>query len=295
MTFKKREEALGMNGKLKIAAVQMEPKILEKNRNLTRCLELIQVTASEGARLIVFPECALTGYVFTSLKEALPLCEPIPGPSTEKIIGVCRELNVYVVIGLLEREAGKCYNAAALLGPGGVLARYRKAHLPYLGVDRFVNHGNLPLSVSQTEIGRIGMGICYDINFPEHARVLALEGADIIVLPTNWPLRREFVPEHIIPARAAENLVFVVAVNRVGEERGSRFIGRSKIAHWAGGVALAEGKPYEEDILYAHIEPATAREKHLVFAPGEFEVDIFKDRRPELYGVITDPLADLSR
>lgn len=284
-----------MNENLKIAAVQMEPKILEKDRNLTRCLDLIQVTAREGAQLIVFPECALTGYVFTSLEEALPLCESIPGASTGKIISVCRELNVYVVLGLLEREAGKCYNAAVLLGPRGMLAKYRKIHLPYLGVDRFVNHGDLPPTVCQTEIGRIGMGICYDINFPEHARVMALQGADIIVLPTNWPLHREFVPEHIIPARAAENLVFIVAVNRAGEERGTRFIGRSKIAHWSGGIALAEGKPYEEDILYANIEPATAREKHLVFTPGEFEVDIFKDRRPELYSVITEPLDDSSR
>ena len=284
-----------MNEKLKIAAVQMEPKILEKDRNLTRCLELIQVTAREGAQLIVFPECALTGYVFTSLEEALPLCESIPGPSTEKILSLCQELNVYVVLGLLEREADKYYNAAVLLGPGGMLAKYRKIHLPYLGVDRFLNHGDLPPTVCQTEIGRIGMGICYDINFPEHARVMALKGADIIVLPTNWPLHREFVPQHIVPARAAENLVFVVAVNRVGEERGTRFIGRSKIAHWAGGIALAEGKPYEEDILYANIEPTTAREKHLVFTPGEFEVDIFKDRRPELYGVITEPLDDSSR
>lgn len=79
MKFQKCEETLEMDEKLKIAGVQMEPKILEKNRNLTRCLELIQATAREGARLIVFPECALTGYVFTSLEEALPLCEPIPG------------------------------------------------------------------------------------------------------------------------------------------------------------------------------------------------------------------------
>ena len=284
-----------MNEKLKIAAVQMEPKILEKDRNLTRCLELIQVTAREGAQLIVFPECALTGYVFTSLEEALPLCEPIPGPSTGIILSLCRELNVYVALGLLEREADKYYNAAVLLGPGGVLAKYQKIHLPYLGVDRFLNHGDLPPTVCQTEIGRIGIGICYDINFPEHARIMALQGADIIVLPTNWPLHREFIPQYIVPARAAENLVFVVAVNRAGEERGTRFIGRSKIAHCFGGIALAEGKPYEEDILYANIDPTTAREKHLVFTPGEFEVDIFKDRRPELYDVITKPLDDSSR
>jgi len=283
-----------MDKKLMIAGVQMEPRIFEKDSNLTRCVDLIQATAGEGARLIVFPECALTGYVFSSLEEARPLCEPIPGPSTEKIIAMCEELSAYVVIGLLESDNGQIYNAAALLGPEGVLGKYRKVHLPYLGVDRFVNHGNLPLSVFQTEVGNIGMGICYDINFPEHARVLALQGADMIILPTNWPVRREFVPQYIVPARAAENLVFVVAVNRVGLERGSRFIGRSKIAHWAGGITLAEGKPHEEDILYAHIEPATAREKHLIFAPGEFEVDIFKDRRPELYRVITDPLTNHS-
>ena len=145
-----------MKEKLKIAGLQMEPKILQKDGNLKRCLELIQDTAKEGARLIVFPECALTGYIYTSLEEALPLCEPIPGPSTDKILGVCQKLNVYVVIGLLETDNGKCYNAAVLVGPQGVLAKYRKVHLPYLGVDRFVNHGNQPLTVCQTEIGRIG-------------------------------------------------------------------------------------------------------------------------------------------
>jgi predicted amidohydrolase len=277
-----------MGKKVKVAGVQMNPQILEKDRNLARCLELIQVTAGEGARLSVFPECALTGYVFTSLEEALPVSEPIPGPSTERILGLCKELKVYVVVGLLELDMGKCYNAAVLIGPDGVVAKYRKVHLPYLGVDRFVNHGNQPLTVYETEIGRIGMGICYDINFPEHARVLALGGADIIVLPTNWPERSEFIPEYFVPARAAENQVFVVAVNRVGEERGSRFYGRSRIAHRSRGRVLAEGKPYEEDILYAEIEPETAREKHVVVTPGEFEVDIFKDRRPELYGAITE-------
>ena len=139
------------------------------------------------------------------------------------------------------------------------------------------------------------MGICYDANFPEHARVLALQGADVIVLPTNWPELAESAPEYVIPARAVENRIFYVAINRVGEERGTKFFGRSKIAHFLGGRPLAEGKPYEEDILYAEIEPATAREKHVVMVPGEFEVHRVNDRRPEFYGVITQPLADTSR
>ena len=272
----------------------MEPKILEKERNLTRCLELIQVTAKEGAKLIVFPECALTGYVFTSLEEALPIAEPIPGPSTERILAACRDLNVYVIIGMLEKDKDKCYNVAVLLGPQGLVGKHRKLHLPYLGVDHFVNHGDLPLTVYETEVGRIGMGICYDINFPEHARVLALQGADVIVLPTNWPELTEFIPEHIIPTRARENGVFCVAINRVGEERGFKFFGRSKIAHILGNP-LAEGKPYEEDVLYVEIEPATAREKHVVISPGEAEVHRINDRRPEFYAVITQPLADTSR
>jgi predicted amidohydrolase len=283
-----------MDGKVKIAGVQMEPKILEKERNLSRCLEMIQVTAKEGARLIVFPECALTGYCFSSLEEALPVAEPIPGPSTDKLIAACRELKVYVVIGLLEKDGDKCYNAAALLGLQGLVGKHRKLHLPYLGIDRFVNHGDLPLTVYETEVGRIGLGICYDVNFPEHSRVLALQGADVIVLPTNWPEGLEVIPSLVIPTRALDNHLYCVAINRVGEERGFKFIGRSKVAHWLG-LTLAEGKPDEEDILYAEIEPATARDKHLVIVPGEFEVHLFNDRRPEFYGLIAQMQADTSR
>lgn len=283
-----------MDGKVKIAGVQMEPKILEKERNLSRCLEMIRVTAKEGAKLIVFPECALTGYCFSSLEEALPVAEPIPGPSTDKLIAACRELKVYVVIGLLEKDGDKCYNAAAFLGLQGLVGKHRKAHLPYLGIDRFVNHGDLPLTVYETEVGRIGLGICYDVNFPEHSRVLALQGADIIVLPTNWPEGLEVIPSLVIPTRALDNHFYCVAINRVGEERGFKFIGRSKVAHWLG-LTLAEGKPDEEDILYAEIEPATARDKHLVIVPGEFEVHLFNDRRPEFYGLIARMQADTSR
>jgi len=282
-----------MAAKVRIAGMQMEPKIMEKERNLTRCLELIHVAAQEGAQLVVFPECALTGYVYTSLEEALPMAEPILGPSTDRMLDACRELNLYVIVGLLEKHEDACYNTAALLGPQGLVGKHRKLHLPYLGVDRFVNRGDLPPIVFETELGRIGIGICYDINFPEYARVLALLGADIIVVPTNWPELSEFVPEYIIPTRAIENHVFCAAINRAGEERGCKFIGRSKISGLYGGSPLAEGTPYEEDVLYAEIEPTTAREKHLVVAPGEFEVHLVNDRRPEFYSEITRPLANV--
>ncbi len=276
---------------VRVAAVQMEPRLLEKERNLARCLEFARTAAAAGARLIVFPECALTGYVFCGVEEALPVCETIPGPSTERIADVCRELNVHIVIGLLEIEGDRHYNSAVLLGPEGLAGSYRKTHLPFLGIDRFLDRGDAAPEVFDTEIGGIGIGICYDAMFPEHARVLALKGADIFVLPTNWPQQREFIPEHVIPTRAVENRIFIVAVNRVGQERSARFIGHSVIAHCARGSALATGGPEEETILYAEIDPTLAREKHVVIAPGDFEFDVHGDRRPELYGAITEPLS----
>lgn len=278
-----------MDEKVMIAGVQMEPTFLNKERNLAKCLELIQLTAIEGARLIVFPECALTGYMFSSLDEALPVCESIPGPSTKKIIDLCRKLNVYVVIGLLEIDNDECYNAAVLLGPEGLVGKYRKLHRPYLGIDRFLkDESNLPLTVYDTKVGMIGMGICYDLMFAEHSRVLALKGADLLVFPANWPETGRVYTDYIVPTRAIENHVFCVAVNRVGNERGTTFFGSSVIARFdlVKGVALTRGKPCEEDIIYDEIEPTEARRKHLVIVPGKHEVDFIKDRKPQYYGHI---------
>jgi len=279
---------------VKIAGVQMDPLILKKERNMGRCLELAGKAAGNGARLIVFPEAALSGYVYDSLEEAMPVAEAIPGPATKQISALCHKLNVYIIIGLIEKDMGKYYNAAAFVGPGGLIGKYRKLHLPYLGIDRFVNHGDLPLKVYETEVGRIGMGICYDIRFPEHSRALSLLGADIVVISTNWPEGVEFTPEHVVVTRSHENNVYHIAVNRVGEERGVKFFGKSKIANCLG-ESLADGKPFEEDILYVVINPALARDKHRVIIPDKFEADLIRDRRPEFYGILTDQLMDSSR
>lgn len=274
-----------MTEKVRIAGVQINPKIAEKEENLGRCLGRMREAAEAGAQLIVFPECSLTGYCFSSLEEAMPLSEAIPGPSTRKMAATCRELKVFVVIGLLEREGDRLYNAAALLGPQGIVGKYRKIHLPYLGVDRFVNKGDLPLAVYPTPVGRIGINICYDATFPEGARVMALAGAEIIALPTNWPTGREKIPSFVINARALENKVHYLAVDRVGEERGFNFIGRSKIVD-AYGTTLAQASPTEEEIIYADVDLEEARHKRTVMVPGEFEFDVIADRRPEFYGDI---------
>ena len=284
-----------MDDTVKIAGMQMAPAILRKEENVTRCLQLIRTAAGEGARLVVFPEATLTGYAFASLEEALPVFEPVPGPSTERLLAACRELNVYVAVGLLEEDAGKYYNTALLLGPSGLIGRYRKLHLPFLGIDRFVNHGDQALEVYETDIGRIGMGICYDLAFPEHARVLTLGGADIMILITNWPgSGKEGDLARTAITRAYENSIYCVAVNRTGEEGGFNFFGGSVVAD-PRGRPLAEGAINLEDILYAEITPALARQKLQVHIPGEVEIDRVRDRRPEFYAAITEPLRDNSR
>lgn len=268
-----------------IAGAQINPKIKKNRQNLEKLLAETRKASENGADLVVFPECALSGYMYTSLGEAMPFMETIPGESTEKVAALCKELKVHVIYGMLEKDSKKCYNAAALVGPAGVVGKYRKAHLPFLGIDRFVTRGDLPFKVHRTPVGRIGINICYDCTFPEGARVMALQGADIIVVPTNWPTGREKVPECIVPTRAYENRVFVVAVNRIGEEGWAKFIGHSKIADPAGNT-LAEASSDKEEIIYAEINLAEARQKRMVFNPGEFEVDLFHDRRPDMYGEI---------
>ncbi len=275
-----------MPDKIKIAAAQTDPKIGKNKENLEKMLSSIETAAGNGAHLVVFPECALTGYVFASREEALPHAETIPGPSTDQLSACCKRLGVYAVIGLMEKEGQKLYNAAVLAGPGGVIGKYRKNHLPFLGVDRYVDPGDQPFRVYSTPIGNIGLHICYDCAFPESTRVMALLGADIAVLPTNFPSGRELNMDFLVNTRALENQVHFVAVNRIGTERGGSFYGRSKIIS-ALGITLAEAGRDREEIVYAEVSLAQAREKQLIIKPGEFEVNRIKDRRPELYGEIT--------
>ncbi len=274
-----------MLDKVKIAAVQMDPQITKNRENLDKILLETKTAAQNGANLIVFPESVLSGYVFSSREEAMPFMESIPGTSTDRLVACCHELGVHVIFGLLEKDADKCYNATVLIGPEGLVGKYRKIHLPFLGIDRFMDPGDGPFQVYKTPIGNIGLHICYDCNFPESARVMTLLGADIIVLPTNWPEGREKVAKYLVNTRAYENRVHFVAVDRVGNERGTRFIGRSKIIS-ALGDTLVEAGSKDEEIIYAEVSLAEARQKHVVIKPGEFEMDLIQHRRPEFYGEI---------
>jgi predicted amidohydrolase len=283
-----------MSDMIKIAAVQMAPKLMRNEANLKAMLSAVREASVNQAKLVVFPECGLTGYMFCSREEALPFAEALPGPSTEELNSLCRELGVYVIFGLLEREDDRLFNAAALVGPQGFIAGYRKNHLPFLGVDRFVDIGDRPFQVHKTPIGNIGIYICYDIVFPESSRVMTLMGADILALPTNFPqVRRETLSTYVVTARAIENRVHVVSADRIGSERGYSFAGLSKIVS-ASGKILSLASPDKEEIIYGEVSLDLARQKHHIIITGEYEVDYIADRRPELYGVITEPKLERS-
>ncbi len=274
----------------KLAGVQMDCVIGRKDRNLDAIIGQLETAAKQGARLVVFPECALSGYCFDSRDEAWPHAEPVPGPAVDSLAGACRRLGVFAVMGMLERSGDRMFNAIVLVGPQGLVGGYRKVHLPFLGIDRFTTPGDRPFQVWDIGGLRVGMNICYDGSFPESARVMTLLGADLVVLPTNWPPGSECASAHVVPTRAMENTIYYAAVNRVGEERGFQFIGGSRICDPLGKT-LAAAEHADEVVLYADIDPAVARQKQLVRVPGKHEVNRIRDRRPEFYERIAAPKA----
>jgi 5-aminopentanamidase len=270
---------------MRVAVAQMQPRLGENARNLAAGLARLEEAVAAGAELLVLPECAIPGYMFGSLEEAMPFAEEIPGPSTEALEAAGHRLGAHVVCGLLERDGDLLHNAAVLVGPDGLIGSYRKTHLPFLGVDRFTTPGD-ELQVFDTALGRIGLEICYDLRFPEVTRTLALRGAEIVAHPTNFPMAAKVQTELITVARAAENRIYLLTANRVGKERWGEFCGWSQIVD-PFGKRLAEADETEETLLVADIDVEKARDKDYVI-PGEYELYLFGDRRPELYGAVVE-------
>ncbi len=275
---------------MKIAAVQMDVELAHPKRNVDRMIARFRDAAAAGAELVIFPECAVTGYCFEDAAEALSVAQPIPGPTLDRLWAACAEVGRFVLFGTLERDEERIFNTAVLIGPPGIVATYRKIHLPLLGADRFASYGDRPFAVHSVGDLRLGINICYDANFPEAARCLALLGADLIALPTNWVVGpgSSCTVEHVIHARALDSKVFYCAVNRVGTERGFTFFGRSKIVD-PGGQTIVALDDDSESTIYADIDVALARAKHVVRIPGRHESHRFADRRPEKYGLLAQP------
>lgn len=252
-----------------VAAVQFEPRFGEKAYNLAQLLDWTEKAARAGARLIVLPEMATTGYCFKSRAEIAPYVEPVPdGPTVEQFAALAARLGVHVVVGLAEVDPATdvYYNTAALIGPGGFIGKYRKLH-SFIDETRWAKDGDLGLPVFETELGRIAMMICMDADFLEPARLAALAGADVIAFPTNW-----LGEQTTWYARALENGLYLISANRWGEERGSKFCGNSVVIDPRGRACnlLSTG----DGICLSEVDLAEA---------GKAREQALARRRPALY------------
>ncbi|MGH2510535.1 MAG: nitrilase-related carbon-nitrogen hydrolase, partial [Ktedonobacteraceae bacterium] len=170
-----------------VAAIQFNPLLGQKAHNIERLLQLVEEAALHGARLIVLPEMATTGYCWTSREEIEPYVETLPGPTTARFQAVAARHNCYIAIGLpeLEPASGVYYNALALVGPTGLIGSYRKVH-SYISEPRWARDGDQGFPVWETPLGRLAGAICMDAMYFEATRIPALHGADVILFPTNW-------------------------------------------------------------------------------------------------------------
>jgi N-carbamoylputrescine amidase len=268
-----------------VACIQMEPRIGEKQSNLARSIERIEQAARQGASLVVLPELANTGYMFTDRREAFELAEPVPdGESTRTWIDVAARLGIYVVAGIAERDGDRLFNSAVVIGPKGYVGTFRKLHL-WNDENTCFEPGDKGVPVFDTELGRIAVAICYDGWFPEVYRLAAAKGADIICVPTNWvPMPGQVaggmaMANMLAIAAAHSNGVVIACADRVGTERGQEFIGQSLIVDSDGWLKAGPASAQREEILFAECDVGRIRSSRRINAFNHK----LRDRRTDVY------------
>lgn len=270
-----------MTDLLQISCVQLQPVLGDPDTNRIAAVRAVDEACAAGSRLVVLPELCTCGYVFRTPEEAAACGETPQGPSLAAWAEAAGRHGAVVVGGFAELVDGTLYNSAAVVDGGGVLAVYRKLHLWGIENDLFTA-GAAPPPVIDTPVGRIGLAICYDLWFPEVARLLALDGAEIMTLPTNWPLDPR--PDGERPMEAAlvmgaahVNRMVVAAADRCGTERGLEFLGWSMIADSDGWLAAPPAGNGPE-VVTATVDLAPTRDKTW----GRHN-DLLGDRRPDAY------------
>ena len=270
---------------VRVAVVQMDPRIGEWKSNLDRSISALRTAREAGAKLVGFTECALTGYCFSDSEEAKRAA--IEKSDLDPLIAATGEMGMAAVIGYLERTPEGLFNSVSLVSGEGILGHYQKTHLPHLGGDRFAVPGKNGFEVHEVFGLRVGLLICYDASFPETCRLLALSGVDMIFLPTNWAEEAEQKSHWLPNTRAYENVIYVASINRVGEERGYVFHGMSKICD-PNGETLLQAPRDRETILVADIDPRRSRTKKIMRRP-DWWVDRIGQRRQDLYELSPRP------
>jgi predicted amidohydrolase len=262
-----------MKKKLCAAAIQFNIELGNIDRNLATVEVALDRVAKQDVQLAVLPEMWSVGYDYKRLAKH--------AAETPRVIeALCRqtaELNLVVVGSLPEQDDGKLYNTAYVIDRGRLLGSYRKLHMfSTMGEDRFLSPGDRTL-VLPTSVGRLGIAICYDLRFPELFRKMALEGAEVICLPAEWPKPRQDHWRTLLRARAMENQLFIVATNCCGIQGNLDFFGTSLLLS-ARGEVLAEGGETDAELI------ATFDYQEMV--DYRTQIRCYEDRRPEIYGTL---------
>jgi predicted amidohydrolase len=272
-----------MPQKVNVALAQISCKVGDKKHNINVMKKNVKRAKEKGANLVIFPELSLTGYLSRDL--AYELAEPIPGPSIHSLEDIAKKEKMHIVFGMPEQSEkahAVLYNTAVLLGPDGLIGKYRKMHLPTHSVFEEKRYFRLgyEASVFETEIGKMGLTICYDMFFPEISRLLRLKGSKLIICISASPAVRSRFFEVFTAARALENTVFLAYVNLVGVENGLQFWGGSRTIAPDGSI-LAKAKYDEEDLVIGTIDYADLE-------GAEAFVPTLRDLRPELFNSLRE-------
>lgn len=261
---------------MRVGFYQSDPQFGEVAANLDVVAAKLE---QADADLLVLPELFASGYQFVSREEAQRLAEPVPdGPTVRRLVDIAKRRKMHLVAGLPERSGSVCFNSAVVVGPSGFLGCYRKTHLFY-EETQFFTPGDSGFLVWDIGVAKIGVMICFDWYYPEAARTLAIQGAEIICHPSNLVLPN--CPDSM-PVRCLENRVFAVTCNRIGREaRGGKdpltYIGQSEIVT-PKGVIIQRAARDKEELTIIEIDPAEARNKSL----NRYN-DLLRDRRASLY------------
>lgn len=271
-----------------VACCQIPVVLGDSAGNRSRAYSAVVAAATAGAQVVVLPELVNTGYMFTDMDELRSEAEPVNGPTIQEWIKLASEHKLIIVGGFAELGPdGLVYNSAALVDETGVRSVYRKAHLwDRERDDLFTAGSDLPPLV-ETSVGRIGVMICYDLEFPEWVRMLALQGVDLLCAPVNWPIfpRPDGErPTEIVKVQAncSINRIAIAAADRVGTERGQEWLGGSVVVN-ADGYPVTGIRLGEETVLIATLNLAESRNKRI-----SARNDVHVDRQPYLYSSLLE-------
>jgi predicted amidohydrolase len=267
-----------MKDNIKIVLAQISSKRGNKQANIQKYEELALKAKSQNADLIIFPEMSLTGYVVKD--QIYELSEQISGPSIEKVEAIAKKTGLHIIFGMPElsqKTKATIYNTAVLISPKGYIGKYHKMYLPTHSVfeeKRYFRPGYQP-AVFDTDIGKIGLTICYDVFFPETFRLTRLNGAQLIVCISASPAMRKNYFEILTAARAIENTAYLAYVNLSGVQENLQFWGGSRLVSPTGEV-IAKAKYDEEDFVCCEADFQDIR-------TAETFIPTLRDLRPELF------------